>query len=104
MDSFLIPFLIFTIGILLAGQVIRVRIGIGPALALGFLLTILLPWLIFTEGIDLITIFAIILLGLLVARHTLRVEVLGSITLFVIAILVGGLLLQMFTGYSLAFR
>ncbi len=64
----------------------------------------MLPWLIFAVSIDLITILAIILFGLLIARYMTHASVLGSITLFLIAILVGGFLLQLLTGSSLAFR
>lgn len=104
-DGFFFPWLLFSLGAVFAGRVIKVPIDLGSALVLGFLLVVMLPWLIFPAGIDLITILAIILLGLLVARYMLvNVSVLGSITLFIVAILVGGFLLQLLTGSSLAFR
>ncbi|MDP3742664.1 MAG: hypothetical protein Q8R15_05095 [Candidatus Micrarchaeota archaeon] len=103
-DSFFLPWVIFSIGAVFAGKVIKVPIDFGSALVLGFLLTAMLPWLIFAVAIDLITILAIILFGLLIARYMTHASMLGSITLFLIAILVGGFLLQVLTGSSLAFR
>ncbi len=103
-DGFLIPWIIFALGSILAGKIIKVNISLGTSLVLGFVLTAMLPMLIFSGGIDLITILAIILFGFLVARYMTNASVLGTMTLFVLAILVGGYLLQLLTGSSLAFR
>lgn len=103
-DGFFLPWVIFSIGAVYAGKVIKIPIDVGSALVLGLLLIIGLPWLIFAASIDLITILAIILLGILVARYMTHASVLGSITLFLVAILIGGFLLQLLLGSSLAFR
>ncbi len=104
LDGFFLPWLIFSLGAVFAGRVINVPISFGSALVLGFVLVTLLPWVVFSAGIDLITILAIILFALLIARYSTHASVLGSATLFLVAILVGGFLLQLLTGSSLAFR
>jgi len=103
-DAFFLPWVIFSIGAVFAGKAIKIPVDFGTALVLGFVLVVSLPWLIYAVSIDLITILAIILFGLLIARYMTHASVLGSITLFLIAILVGGFLLQLLTGSSLAFR
>ena len=103
-DGFFLPWVIFSIGAVFAGKAIKIPIDFGTALVFGFLLVVALPWLIFPAGIDLITILAIILFGILIAQYMTHASALGSITLFVVAILVGGFLLQLLTGSSLAFR
>lgn len=103
-DNFFLPWIIFSIGAVFAGKAIKIPIDFGTALVLGFIVVVSLPWLVYAVSIDLITILAIILFGLLIARYTTHASVLGSITLFLIAILVGGFLLQLLTGSSLAFR
>ena len=105
-DSFFFPLLIFTVGIMVGGRIVGTMVGFGTALLLSFVLMLVLPWLVYGAwGIDLITLLAIILFVVLVSRSLImRLSVVGSITLFLVAILVGGFLLQLLTGSSLAFR
>ncbi len=104
LDSFFVPFLLFALAFVFAGRFINLPVSFGASLALAFLTVVLLPWLIFPASIDLITILAIILIGILVARYVAFASVLGSVALFTIAILVGGFLLQLLLGVNLAFR